>query len=139
MSRIICFDFGLRQIGVAVGNSELHTAEPLCTIKAQNGTPNWSQIETLLNEWQPKTVIVGEPSNMDGTDSNMAARARKFANRIHGRFGVNVTLADERLSSFEAKQQAKELGHDGDYKKVPIDALAAMIILQSYFETAQNC
>jgi putative Holliday junction resolvase len=138
MSRVLCFDFGLRQIGVAVGNAALQTAEPLCTVKAQDGTPNWNQIETLLNEWQPSIVVVGEPSNMDGTDSEMAARARKFANRIHGRFGLKVAMADERLSSFEAKQQAKELGHDGDYKKAPIDALAAMIILQSYFETAPN-
>ncbi len=138
MSRVLCFDFGLRQIGVAVGNAALHTAEPLCTLKAQDGTPNWDQIEKLLNEWQPSIVVVGEPSNMDGTDSEMAARARKFANRIHGRFGLKVALADERLSSFEAKQQAKELGHDGDYKKAPIDALAAMIILQSYFETAPS-
>jgi putative Holliday junction resolvase len=138
MSRVLCFDFGLRQIGVAVGNSALQTAEPLCTLKAQDGTPKWDQIESLLNEWQPAVVVVGEPSNMDGSDSEMAARARKFANRIHGRFGVKVALADERLSSFEAKQQAKELGHDGDYKKAPIDALAAMIILQSYFETAPN-
>jgi putative Holliday junction resolvase len=138
MSRVLCFDFGLRQIGVAVGNAALRTAEPLCTLKAQDGTPNWNQIETLLNEWQPSIVVVGEPSNMDGTDSEMAARARKFANRIHGRFGLKVTMADERLSSFEAKQHAKELGHDGDYKKAPIDALAAMIILQSYFETAPN-
>ena len=138
MSRVLCFDFGLRQIGVAVGNAALQTAEPLCTVKAQDGTPNWNQIEKLLSEWQPAVVVVGEPSNMDGTDSEMAARARKFANRIHGRFGVKVALADERLSSFEAKQQAKELGHDGDYKKAPIDALAAMIILQSYFETAPS-
>ncbi|MDG0978287.1 MAG: Holliday junction resolvase RuvX [Halieaceae bacterium] len=138
MSRVLCFDFGLRQIGVAVGNSALQTAEPLCTLKAQDGTPKWDQIEKLLHEWQPVIVVVGEPSNMDGSDSDMAGRARKFANRIHGRFGVKIAMADERLSSFEAKQQAKGLGHDGDYKKAPIDALAAMIILQSYFETAPS-
>ncbi|EGG29092.1 Putative Holliday junction resolvase [Aequoribacter fuscus] len=138
MSRVLCFDYGLRQIGVAVGNAALQTAEPLCTLKAQDGIPNWDQLAALLEEWQPAIVVVGEPSNMDGTDSDMAARARKFANRIHGRFGVKVALADERLSSFEAKQQAREMGHDGDYKKTPIDALAAMIILQSYFETAQS-
>lgn len=134
---LLCFDYGLRQIGTAVGNLELGTAQPLTTIMATDGVPQWHQIEALLQEWKPKLVIVGIPLNMDGSESEMSARAKKFANRIHGRFGVPIALHDERLTSQEAKQMARETGHKGDYRKAPIDALAASLILESYIGAAR--
>jgi putative Holliday junction resolvase len=70
---------------------------------------------------------------MDGSESDMARRALKFARRLEGRFGLPIALIDERLSSFEAKQNAKAQGHSGDYKKMPIDALAAALLLESYW------
>jgi putative Holliday junction resolvase len=103
---------------------------------AKDGVPEWHQIEALLKEWKPKLVIVGRPLNMDGSESAMSARAKKFANRIHGRFGVPIALHDERLTSQEAKQMARERGHKGDYSKAPIDALAASLILESYIQAA---
>ena len=72
-------------------------------LRAKDGIPQWHEIEALPKEWQPQTVVVGLPLNMDGSESDMCQRARKFGNRIHGRFGVAVDFADERLSSFEAK------------------------------------
>ena len=68
------------------------TARPLTALKANDGTPDWNLIERLLKEWQPDDVIVGLPLNMDGTEQPLTARARKFANKIHGRFGVSVKL-----------------------------------------------
>lgn len=87
---LLAFDFGTKSIGVAVGQRITGTARPLPAIKAQDGTPDWNIIERLLKEWQPDEIIVGLPLNMDGTEQPLTARARKFANRIHGRFGVEV-------------------------------------------------
>lgn len=100
---LLAFDFGTKSIGVAVGQRITGTARPLPAIKAQDGTPDWNIIERLLKEWQPDEIIVGLPLNMDGTEQPLTARARKFANRIHGRFGVEVKLHDERLSTVEAR------------------------------------
>lgn len=96
------FDFGTKSIGVAVGQRITATARPLPALKAQDGKPDWNVIEKLLKEWQPEAVIVGLPLNMDGTEQPLTARARNFANKIHGRFGVAILLHDERLSTVEA-------------------------------------
>lgn len=131
---IMAFDFGLRQIGVAVGNTRLGTSQALTVLPAREGVPEWQQLEAVVNEWQPGLLVVGEPLNMDGTDSELGRLARKFANRLHGRLGLPVKMVDERLSSFEAKQSAREAGHRGDYKARPVDSLAAEIILRSYLD-----
>ena len=128
----MAFDFGLRQIGVAVGNSMLNTSQALDVQPAKDGSPRWEQIEALVKEWQPDLLVVGEPLNMDDSDSELAARARRFARRLHGRLGLPVELVDERLSSFEAKQQAAEQGHGGDYKAAPVDSVAAQLILRTW-------
>lgn len=122
---VLGFDYGTQKIGVATGNDFTRVGSPLGSIKARDGVPNWSDVESLLNEWQPSLVVVGNPLNMDGTPSELSRRATKFANRIHGRFGVQIALVDERLTSSEAKSLAKERGHRGDFESDPIDAEAA--------------
>jgi putative Holliday junction resolvase len=129
---VMAFDFGLRQIGVAVGNCLLGTSQPLDIVRARDGVPDWSSIEALLQEWQPDLLLIGDPLNMDGTDSDLGARAQKFSRRLHGRFGLVVALVDERLTSFEAKQTLQAQGHKGDYKNQPADSVAAELILQSW-------
>ncbi len=128
----MAFDWGLRNIGVAVGNRHLGTSEPLTTVRARDGVADWPAIEQLLEEWQPECLIVGEPLNMDGTEADITPRARKFSRQLQGRFGVKVELVDERLSSHEAKLNARESGHRGNYRQNPIDAEAAHIILQTW-------
>ncbi len=128
----MAFDYGLRQIGVATGNSLLGTTQPLPILKAKDGTPDWSALAALVKEWQPDLLIVGEPLNMDGSASELSARANKFGRRLQGRLNLPVEMVDERLSSFEAKQQSRERGHRGDYTKEPIDSLAAELILQTW-------
>ncbi len=134
-STALAFDFGLRSIGVAYGQSLTGTAKPLTPLKAKDGIPNWDTIQQLLKEWRPNILVIGLPLNMDDSESELSRRARKFGNRLHGRFGIDITFMDERLSSFAAKQDAKAQGHKGDYKKQPIDSFAAQMILEDWFRS----
>jgi len=131
---IMAFDYGLRQIGVAIGNRTTSTAQALTTLQASDGIPRWEEIQSLLDEWQPQLIVVGLPLNMDGSNSELSLRSEKFGRRLQGRFGLPVEYMDERLSSFEAKQQLQEEGHKGDYKHTPADALAAELILRSWLQ-----
>ncbi|WP_213004159.1 Holliday junction resolvase RuvX [Parahaliea maris] len=128
----MAFDFGLRQIGVATGNCVLATCQPLTVLNARDGIPDWVAVEKLVKEWQPDVLVVGLPLNMDGSESELSRRAKKFARRLHGRLGLPVEMADERLSSFEAKSQQREQGHRGDYKARPVDSEAAALILNTW-------
>lgn len=131
---LLGFDFGTRSIGVAVGQRITGTARPLAALKAQDGTPDWSAIEKLLKEWQPEAAVVGLPLNMDGTEQPLTARARNFANKIHGRFGVKIILHDERLSTVEAKAGLFEQGGYRALNKGKVDSASAVVILESFFE-----
>jgi putative holliday junction resolvase len=131
---LLGFDYGTKSIGVAVGQSITASASPLIALKAQDGIPNWDEIEKLIKEWQPDLVIVGLPLNMDGTEQDMTQRAKKFANRISGRFGVKVVTQDERLTTADAKERLFELGGYKALTKGQVDAVAAVLIIESYFE-----
>lgn len=128
---LLGFDYGLKQIGVANGQTLTSSASGLTILKAVDGIPNWSQVEKLLNEWKPDLVIVGLPLNMDDSESELSSRARKFARRLQGRFAVEVEMVDERLTSREAKM----LGHEqGTQDLTKIDHIAASLILQSWLD-----
>jgi len=129
---IIALDFGLRNIGVAVGNTVSHTAQPLTILAARNGVPDWSALAALVKEWKPDRIIVGHPLNMDGSASELSKRAAKFSRQVEGRLGHPVTLVDERLSSREAKALAFTKGHKGDFAADPIDDQAAAVILTTW-------
>lgn len=131
---LLAFDFGTKSIGVAIGQRITGTARPLTALKAQDGTPDWAKIERLLAEWQPDEIIVGLPLNMDGSEQPLTARARKFANRIHGRFGVQVVLHDERLSTVEARADLFSRGGFRALDKGSVDSASAVVILESWFE-----
>lgn len=133
---VLAFDYGLRQIGVAVGNCLTASTQALTTLRAKEGIPQWHEVEALLKEWQPDLLVVGDPLNMDGSDGALGERARKFSRRLHGRFGLQVEMTDERLSSFEAKQHLQEQGHRGNYTSVPPDDYAAELILQTWMREA---
>ncbi|MEM8548673.1 MAG: Holliday junction resolvase RuvX [Pseudomonadota bacterium] len=129
---VMAFDYGLRQIGVAVGNSRTQTSSAITTLKARDGVPDWQCVEQLIQEWQPELLVVGEPFNMDDSEGELAPRARKFARRLEARFRVPFSMVDERLSSAEAKSQLAEQGHRGDYTDDPADSLAAKLILDTW-------
>lgn len=134
----MAFDYGLRQIGVAVGNVTTSSAQALTTLQAKDGIPRWEEVKTLLEEWQPQRLLVGLPLNMDGTSSELSQRSEKFGRRLQGRFALPVDYMDERLSSFDAKQLLRESGHKGDYKHSPADALAAELILRTWMAENQG-
>ena len=135
MSRtLIGFDYGTKSIGVAVGQEVTASARPLLALKANDGIPDWEQIAALLTEWQPALLVVGLPLNMDGTEQDISRRARKFANRLHGRFGVQVELQDERLTTTDARARLFEGGGYKALGKDAVDAVSAQLILESWME-----
>ncbi|OOF44413.1 Holliday junction resolvase RuvX [Rodentibacter trehalosifermentans] len=131
----LAFDFGTKSIGCAVGQSITGTAQALPAFKAQDGIPNWENIEKCLKEWKPDVVVVGLPLNMDGTEQELTLKAKKFANRLNGRFGVKVILQDERLTTTQARSEIFERGGFRALKKGKVDGISACLILESWFET----
>lgn len=128
---VLAFDFGTRKIGVAVGQSLTGTASPLAALVAQDGQPNWQQVQQLVNEWAPQYLLVGLPLNMDGSPSESSRRARRFAGRLQGRFGVPARLIDERLSTREARARLGDNYRGGADPKV--DSIAAVLLIESFF------
>ena len=122
------FDFGIKRIGVAMGNTLTCQAQPLAVVDAIDNAARFARIGSLIAAWQPSRLIVGEPRHPDGAEHDMTLRCRRFANQLHGRFGLPVQLVDERYSS--AVIAAKR----GDI----IDDKAASIILQQYFDDHAN-
>ena len=131
---VMGFDYGTKQIGVAVGQVITQQARALCVLRAQNGIPDWDQIQELVTEWQPDAFVVGLPLNMDGTPSSMSERAEKFARRLHGRYNLPAYTHDERLTTFEAKGERLRQGQQGGYRNNPVDALAAALLLEGWLE-----
>ncbi|MFC6440911.1 Holliday junction resolvase RuvX [Bowmanella sp. JS7-9] len=131
---LLGFDFGTKSIGVAVGQRITGTAAPLDALKARDGIPDWDLIANLLKTWQPDQLVVGLPLNMDGSDQPLTDLARKFAGRLHGRFGLPVAHCDERLTSADARATLFELGGFKKLGKQKVDSVAACIILQSYMD-----
>ena len=130
---VLAFDFGTRRIGVAVGNEMLASARQLTPLPARDGIPDWNVVSRLVGEWQPDLFVVGLPLNMDGSESEMSTRARKFGKRLYGRYGKPCEMVDERGSTREAKRLAREAGHRGNYRNEGVDGLAAQLILESWF------
>lgn len=131
---VLAFDFGTKSIGVAVGQEITGTASPLAALKANDGIPNWEQVQKLYDEWMPNIVVVGLPLNMDGTEQDVTHRAKKFANRLHGRFRKPVETWDERLSTADAKAILFELGGYKKLSKDKVDSVSACVIFQSWAE-----
>ena len=123
---VLAFDFGLKRIGVAVGEPELRSAHPL---RALSG---FDQIQTLILEWKPARLVVGRPSSVQGQSHAMTRQAEEFARRLERRFKLPVTRVDERFSSLEAEARLRGTRA----KKGEIDSVAAQLLLEQYFDEA---
>lgn len=134
MGTLLGFDFGTARIGVATGETETRLAQPLTTIHGEANAQRFGEISKLIDEWRPAALVVGLPSALDGTPTEMTARCKRFANQLHGRFGLPVSLVDERLSSAEAEEMLREVSHRWQTRKQHLDALAAQRILQSFLD-----
>jgi len=130
---LIAFDFGMKRIGVAIGQTVTQTARPLDTILAKQGEPNWHAMTNLLKKWLPDALVVGIPLNMDGTDQPITQLARQFANALRERYQLPVHEIDERLTTKDARER---LFNQGGYKALQdgqVDRIAAQLILQNWF------
>jgi putative Holliday junction resolvase len=132
---VLGFDFGMRKIGVAVGQTVTKTANPLTQLKAENGEPTWEQIAALIKQWNPFALIVGRPLNMDGTTQPITFAAEEFAKMLASRYTLPVHLVDERLSTVAARSQLFEKGGYRTLSKKNIDETAAQIILQEWLNS----
>jgi len=132
---ILAFDYGVRRIGVAVGQTTTGTASPAGVIPV-HGTPDWPAIERCVNEWTPGRLLVGVPYNMDGTETVLTATCRAFATELARRFGLPVDCVDERLTSAAATADLREARRAGvrtrRVRREDIDAHAARLILETW-------
>jgi putative holliday junction resolvase len=123
---VLAFDFGLKRIGVAVGEPELRTAHPLPSIAAA-GDARFVAIEKLVREWHPAQLVVGIPTSVQGTAHLVTRQAERFARRLHGRFRLPVARVDERFTSVEAQSRLRGT------KSKAVDSVAAQLMLEQYF------
>ncbi|MGV0974330.1 MAG: Holliday junction resolvase RuvX [Azonexus sp.] len=135
---VLAFDFGEKRIGVATGETLLGSAHPLTVIHAESNDDRFAAIGKLVAEWRPVQLVVGLPTHADGTAHEMTRLAQKFAERLKRRFNLPVAFADERLTSLDAVARLRETGHNSRTAKPLLDAVAAQLILQTWFESPHH-
>jgi putative holliday junction resolvase len=135
---VMGFDFGEKRIGVAVGNLAIGVATAITTIHAESNIDRLAAIGALVKEWQPQQFVVGAPTHLNGEVHAMTNLVRKFSNRLTENFKIPVALVDEYLSSAAAASTLNARGITGRAQKNTIDAVAAQVILQAWFDDPAN-
>jgi putative Holliday junction resolvase len=139
---VLAFDFGLKRIGLAAGDTLTRAAAPLPAIAVSQAGPDWSSIERNVQSLHPRRLVVGAPYNADGTPGALAPTARRFASELEKRFGLPVNMVDERWSSLEANEVLKARRASGErrrrIRREDIDSAAAAVILQRWFAGEGN-
>ncbi|HEY2678493.1 MAG TPA: Holliday junction resolvase RuvX [Steroidobacteraceae bacterium] len=134
---LMAFDFGLRRIGVACGDTVSRSAAPLGAVAVDPGGPRWADVAALIRAWQPDMAVVGLPYNVDDSESSMTRAARDFATELTRRYALEVVLVDERYSSLEAEARLQAARASGRRRrrvaKADVDAAAACVILERWF------
>ena len=131
---ILAFDFGLRRIGVAVGQSVTGSASPLAVIANRDTGIDHDAIRALIREWRPARLVVGMPAHTDGSDSDMRQPVLAFIDELR-RYELPISTVDERYTSVEAERtlkQARAAGTRGRISKEDIDSAAAVFIAERY-------
>lgn len=131
---MLAFDFGAKRIGVALGDLKLKIAHPLTTIDSEVNDKRFAAIASLISEYSPVLLVVGLPVNEDASPHPTGQLARKFSQRLTGRFSIKTVLVDERLSSAAAAEALAEAGVRGARQKLWLDQVAAQQILQQFFQ-----
>lgn len=135
---ILGFDFGLRRIGVAVGQFATRTASALDTVTHRD-TPDWAALDRLVREWRPAALVVGLPLDRSGAETDLSRAARRFAADLAERYGLPCDFSDERLTSRAAETRFAELRAAGRARRKHagrLDAMAARIILENWLQSA---
>ncbi|MDA8225543.1 MAG: Holliday junction resolvase RuvX [Betaproteobacteria bacterium] len=131
---VLGFDFGMKRIGIAVGDIEIGLAHPLETIHSEVNAVRFARIAELLQQWKPVLAVIGLPSHDDGRAHELAPACLRFGRRVRERFGLRTVWMDERYSSHAASASLNEGGVRGRRQKVMLDQVAAQHILQHYFD-----
>jgi len=141
MNTIMAFDYGSKRIGVAIGQQLTATTRPLDTVAVRQNKPDWDHISRLLQAWQPDLLLIGLPLTEDGGEQEMSIAARRFANRLNGRYQLPVELVDERYSSMAAEEIVIDKRRNGRLKKSKakqaVDQIAAELIIQTWLAERQ--
>ena len=134
---ILSFDFGMRRIGVAVGQTTTRTASALETV-AHSKQPDWGAIDRLVREWKPALLLVGLPLGAEGEETDMSRAARRFGHSLEKRYSIDVDYCDERLSSRVAENRFAEQRASGGLRRKDasrLDAMAAQVILENWLQS----
>ncbi len=129
---VLAFDFGMKRIGVAVGQTVTKTANAYGMLKAEQGQPNWQALQKIIDEWNPIALIVGMPLNMDGSEQPITKKAKAFAEAIEEHTKLPVYAIDERLTTVEARDRIFEQEGYKGLQKASVDAMAAKIMLEAW-------
>ena len=130
----MAFDFGTKNIGIAIGQEITKTASTFYSIHANDGIPDWAELDMLVKEWNPNLFVVGDPLNMDGTRSKIQDSSDKFSTALNKRYDIDLERTDERLSSREAKERLEniQMGIKDSRNK---HCISAQIILEDWFRS----
>ena len=131
---IMAFDFGTRNIGIAIGQEITRTASTFYAINANDGQPDWVELDIIINEWNPNLFVVGDPLNMDGTRSKIQESSDKFSTALNKRYDIEIEKTDERLSSREAKERLENI-QMGIKDSTNKHSISAQIILEDWFRS----
>lgn len=135
---IMAFDFGTQKMGIAIGSRLIESATPLALFPMKDGIPNWEALLLILKQHQPELLLVGLPLNMDETESDLSARARKFARRLRHQCNIETLMVDERLTTREAREELDHYQAQGRGKRLNADSLAAGLLIQSWYRNPQG-
>ena len=130
----MAFDFGTKNIGIAIGQEITKTASTFYSIHANDGLPDWVELDMIVKEWKPNLFVVGDPLNMDGTRSKIQDSSDKFSTALNKRYDIGIEKTDERLSSREAKERLEniQMGIKDSRNK---HSISAQIILEDWFRS----
>ena len=130
----MAFDYGLRNIGIAIGQNITKSASTFYAIKAKEGVPDWIKLDSIIEEWEPGLFIVGDPFNMDGTKSEFQKKIAKFSKELKKRYEIELQMMDERLTTKEAKERIEDKP-DGIKVSANKHSISAQIILEDWFRS----
>jgi putative Holliday junction resolvase len=131
---VMAFDFGLKNIGIAIGQEITKTASTFYSINAEDGQPNWPELDKIINEWNPNLFVVGDPFNMDGSRSKIQDLSDRFSKSLNKRYDINIEKTDERLTSREAKERLESLSIGTRYSSNK-HSISAQVILEDWFRS----
>ena len=135
---ILAFDFGTQKMGMAVGSSLIESASPLSLFPMKDGIPNWEALLEIVKQHQPNLFLVGLPLNMDDSESELSARARKFARRLRHQTNIETLMVDERLTTREARDELDHYQAQGRAKNLAADSVAAALFIESWYRNPQG-